>query len=118
LRKNFVESYSEAKGVDDSKVSARVTFKVADANARLPFDDDTFDRVNILDAPALLRRSEMFIAGVLFNDVRSGRSEMFTCACIALLRSAVFLRIAKAINMLLLRSKSRCVKYVDARLTV
>jgi hypothetical protein len=32
----------------------------------------------------------MFIAGVLFNDVRSGRSEMFTCACIALLRSAVF----------------------------
>jgi hypothetical protein len=29
-----------------------------------------------------------------------------------------FLRIAKAINMLLLRSKSRCVKYVDAVLTV
>jgi hypothetical protein len=34
----------------------------------------------------------MFIAGVLFNDVRSGRSEMFTCVCIALLRSAVFLK--------------------------
>jgi hypothetical protein len=29
-----------------------------------------------------------------------------------------FLRIAKAINMLLLRSKSRCVKYVDAVKTV
>jgi hypothetical protein len=27
-----------------------------------------------------------------------------------------FLRIAKAINMLLLRSKSRCVKYVDAQI--
>jgi hypothetical protein len=29
-----------------------------------------------------------------------------------------FLRIAKAINMLLLRSKSRCVKYVDVLIRI
>jgi hypothetical protein len=60
----------------------------------------------------------MFIAGVLFNDVRSGRSEMFIAALV--LRSygaRCLLKIAKAINMLLLRSKSRCVKYVDAQIS-
>jgi hypothetical protein len=63
-------------------------------------------------------RSEMFIAGVLFNDVRSGRNEMFTCACIALLRSAVFFKDSQSYKHAAPPEQEQVRQYVDAVLTV
>lgn len=39
-----------ARGAADANVSRRVSFRVADANAPLPFEDDTFDAVVCIDA--------------------------------------------------------------------
>jgi len=54
----------------------------------------------------------MFIASVNLYDASLRQDRNIVVADIALLRSAPLLKVARAINMLLLTEQKRCVRYV------
>jgi hypothetical protein len=77
----------------------------------------SYNGINILHAPAFAPEEQDVYSRRLNDHLRSDRSEMFhVCSHDAPTERTSF-QSRRARNIVLLRSKSRCVKYVDTAIT-